>query len=369
MYRRSVHGKKGDEEKPQLFLEKTPSPDSEREFDEIVPDFMHRDFYRSQEELEVVPPEGAMKLKRTKIPFAVPAPPATPATPVTPVDPPAPEPLRTPPTPPPPPPLEPLRSSEDTVTPVPSKSSDEPPSQGDASGGTPSDATAAPKKSGSPAWFNFPLLLCFLIVVGIFWWREQTRPPVSESDTLPVPRVVQVQEESTVVSDEPADSIYPGMDPTVSEIGPVGPEPLESELDRQENGSDEAVASEEDSSDDESMSASERAAVLDRVNGEVPLPPAPQEEVPLPPAEPEWTEQPSLFPAEARSAPPAEARPAPPPVPSQPVVSEAPVSAPVTRPVETAPLPPVEVAVPARPVAEPVPAGPSGVYQIDEPNF
>lgn len=171
------------ERRPGLFLERPPStsPQSD-EVDEMVPEFMQRGFYRSQEgELEAVEvePSGIMRAVRPTegsfraTPLRASQKPLTP-----PLD--AFEPVRSEP-----------RREEGKVDSEPRVAAVE----SDPPQGVQEPVPQAPPPTRWPrpvetAGLNLPLLLCLFFVVGLFLWREQTRPVAVEQPEFPIPRRV-----------------------------------------------------------------------------------------------------------------------------------------------------------------------------------
>lgn len=396
-----------DKERPEerstgLYLERTPSSGSEREIDEVVPEFMHRAFYRSTEdEFQAVEPAQLLRSKR-KTKFVERKREAEPAPAVRDEAPEpvrgAPEPLRSPEPPRAPEPLSPLRSSsndsddgysEETVA-VPLRTMPQPP-QGPppANGAWP---PPAPKSTG----INYPIVIALLAVIGLFIWREQTRPPIPPQQSLPIPENVQVTERDK--PEQPAalgeQSPYPEMSPEVAAPGEeVLPgtetvetaEAAESETSDPERATTLAEDAEDDTTTYPSREASaQRAAIMERMSdGTVsnmerasrePAQPAadtslfPQtEQASKPPAQP-WTvpesavKKPpetakatestgsgseSLFPVDAKSAV------------QKPVTQTA---QPVATKPQPAPKPPVKVNPPAQPAQ-------GDPYEIAEPTF
>lgn len=196
------------ERQPGLFLERTPStsPHSD-DVDEMVPEFMQRGFYRSQEgELEAVEiePSGVMRAVRSHegVFRAAPLrgshkPPAARSSDE----------------------YEPVRSEPRHVA--------EPETQepmGDAvvvdTAPSKEPVSQAPRSTGWPrpvetTGLNLPLLLCLFFVVGLFLWREQTRPVVAEQQELPIPRRVReaagTTDSRTELTDQPQSVTTPSI--------------------------------------------------------------------------------------------------------------------------------------------------------------
>jgi hypothetical protein len=205
---------KADDSATGLYLERTPDTGSQREIDEVVPEFMHRAFYRSTEdEYQTVDSDLTSRLsrkseERAKMVESSP-PPATPP----------PKPLRSP-----EPsverePLEPLRqldsadsdpevSREDTVA-VPLRTKTQPPQSPPPT----QPATSAARQPG----VNFSIIAALLFVVGLFIWREQTRPNIPPEQPLPIPQNSQVvQQENPEPPALGEESPYPEMSPRVA---------------------------------------------------------------------------------------------------------------------------------------------------------
>lgn len=379
-----------------LYLERTPSAGSERDIDEVVPEFMHRAFYRSTEdEYQTVEPAQLLRSKRrTKFVERKPEASSGPveseaAEPVSG----APAPLRSPEPARPHEPLSPLRSSssetvehsEDTVA-VPLRTLPQPPqSPPPASASWPSPA---PKSPG----INYPIVICLLAVIGLFIWREQTRPPIPAQEPLPIPERVRVTEREP---QPPAalgeESPYPEMSPEVAAPAEnsetvVTAEAQESDPAEPERAATLAEEGEEESTTYPSREASaQRAAILERMSdGTV----SNMERASREPAQP--AQDTSLFPStEQASKPPAQPWTVPEsPAKKPPETAKAndsgdagseslfPVDAKsaVQKPVTTQPAQPVATKPPAAqkpPVKTTPPAQPNQgePYQIAEPTF
>ena len=154
-----------DESVTGLTLEKRFGEDgpNDEEFEEMVPDFMHRDFYRSNEDgLDVVEPSGLVKAIKPKekeplVSLRSSHPNQQPVSP-------SPPQVKTP-----------LRTLPATV-PVVVPEKDPPSFEGEPIREKRSAAFPAPAKTSQ---WNFPLIICLLLLVGLFLWREQTRPELS----------------------------------------------------------------------------------------------------------------------------------------------------------------------------------------------
>lgn len=190
------------ERQPGLYLERTPGvPPGADEVDEMVPEFMQRGFYRSQEgEFDAVEtePSGTMRAVRSGEGVFRAAPlrggsklPPTERShenlePVrSDLQGPALEPL----------PPRPVLNEETVAVRL-----DEEPEPSVVPASAP---RRSPKATGWPrpvetTGLNLPLLVCLFFVVGLFMWREQTRPVTVEQSELPVPRRVRAVEGVTV---------------------------------------------------------------------------------------------------------------------------------------------------------------------------
>lgn len=378
---------------PGLYLERTPSSGSEREIDEVVPEFMHRAFYRStDDEYQAVEPAQLLRSKRrTKFVERTPEPAPAPveseaAEPVAG----APAPLRSPEPPRAQEPLSPLRSpageseeyNEDTVA-VPLRTLPQPPqSPPPANGSWP---PPAPKSTG----INYPIVICLLAVIGLFIWREQTRPPIPAQEPLPVPTVQVTERQPEPAAALGEESPYPEMSPEVAAPTEetetvVTAETQEGELVDPERATTLAEEKEEESTTYPSREASaQRAAILERMSDgtvsnmerasrepaqpaqDTSLFPATEQAASKPPAQP-WTvpESPTKKPPETAKA--AESG-SPPSESLFPVEAKTAVQKPVTtQPVATKPPAAQKPPVKANPPAQPVQGEP---YQIAEPTF
>lgn len=252
--------------KPRLYLERTPSaakPYAEEEFDEMIPEFMHRDFYRSTEgDVEAVQVAGRLRSSRSRLKS------------------PAPE------------PIEPLRAPErrpprrsDPLTPLRGRNSAEHSGQADLDdtigvddrtmgvGPISGRRYPAPPEPVRKSSINFPLVVCLLLLVGLFLWREQTRPRMAEQQDLPLPREVKVVKEIPKSTDLEATSPYPGMEPQESAEKPaVNSEDAALEQEFATNPparpEREPAESTETSTNPQSTeeAAAQRAAILERVS-------------------------------------------------------------------------------------------------------
>lgn len=183
----------------------------------MVPEFMHRDFYRSQEgELEAVEPSGRLKAIRSR---RQPAPP---------------KPVKTT------QPMEPLRSGSVPTSQELSRSAEDEsrtPLQPIREPSPQTDTVVIPREPESKSNLNFPLVVCLLFIVGLFLWREQTRPQLSPEQELPIPKSVPITKEVNDSDVLGADSPYPEMSPGVA-VKVDGPEEVRSEDELELNRSD-----------------------------------------------------------------------------------------------------------------------------------
>jgi hypothetical protein len=211
---------------------------------------MHRDFYRSQEgEFEAIEPSGRLKAVRGR------------PKPEAPEGPPprlrqAQKPAKSA------EPLTPLRSS--------SEGDFEPSDRVELE---PSDTVVIPR-TVKPN-LNIPLVACLLFVVGVFLWREQTRPRLTEQSELPIPKVVTVVEEEAPNSVLREEGPYPEMSPSVTMPNnpATSPEPVETtaaesmDPDALPADVEPAMSEEEPHAPLPAAEASEqRAAILERMN-------------------------------------------------------------------------------------------------------
>ncbi|MFA7483165.1 MAG: hypothetical protein WC314_21855 [Vulcanimicrobiota bacterium] len=345
-----------------LYLERTPSAGSQREFDEVVPEFMHRAFYRStDDEFQAVEPSEVLRSKRrVKFVERSQRPPIDPEPEVV-VEaevPRTPNPLRSPEPPRPQEPLSPLRQSAPEAEAVESPALrvlPEPPQ-------TPPPAGSWPPTPARKTGLNYPLLICLLALVSLFVWREQTRPEFPSEQPLPLPRAIPVSEQPKPDAPELSEeSPYPEMSPEVAAPNPE--EPIETAIEDPADPVDPeraATLAEETAEESPSVSAREasaqRAAIMERMSdGTV--------------SNSERTSRPaqetSLFPVTEAPAPIPPARPQPPTAQTQ---------APVETAVESnfpseAPPPAVSQKPPVVPVQAPAPPVQGEPYQIAEPSF
>lgn len=277
---RDQHKAPGSQERqPGLFLERDPgTPAVSEELDEIVPDFMHRDFYRSQEGdvdiVEPVEPSGVLRAVRSESGGFRASSLRGPAR----SGEPDPEPQAQTEE-----PLKPIRGSSFVETepePVP----DETVVVRTAPTATPS-ALPRPVETGG---INLPLLLCLFFVVGLFMWREQTRPvaPAPESN-MPVPRRFRVEERPRVTEPERAMSEaqpqpvttpngevgQPAEQQGDGSVAKVAPEPADAQQGGQELFPPDDQASQAEAVPDttahsgrDADSAAQRAAILERMS-------------------------------------------------------------------------------------------------------
>lgn len=301
--------------KPLLRLEREPSQRvlPREEFDEMVPEFMHRGFFRS-EEGPALEPSGqlgsnrpdwesdTLEYSRDKIVKETAKEPLVslraPASAQRQTDELPPEPPRTEPE-----PeevereLKPLVSSRPRAESVQPKSNLSPESpkaepqplrtptppvrepEPEPSGGGPPEPPSEKETSSSKV--SGPLVLLLLVVVALFVWRERTRPgQVAQEQPLPVPTVkvveVPVVQQPTA---PPEESPYPAMSPIATVVDSKSPQGESEAEDLEPSASPET----EDGTADEM--AAQRAAILNGVpdpddTGEAPQETAPPEEVP-----------------------------------------------------------------------------------------
>ena len=354
------------ERKPQLYLDRTPSAAkrySEEEFDEMIPEFMHRDFYRSTEgEVEAVQAAGRLKSSPLR---------SRSREGLEPVRDPAPRPKSSQ------PPLSPLRQSpsdeadylDDSF-----EAEDEVRGAGPAlrtprneRGGEPT-GWPPPPRSSSSSNVNIALAVCLMLIVGIFLWREQTRPSVPQQTNLPLPEKVEVVKVEPDNSELEATSPYPQMTPPVvaPNEGEIQVEPPPVEPDAMAEGGTQTETAPDTTTYPENTdnAASQRAAILERMSeGTVSRSDRETriESAAPPPADP------SLFPEQpvATERPKPQERP-----PTQ--ANESPDES--LFPSETVEQPPVAEVPPAavkkpKPVKKPVKSNPGERYQIAEPEL
>lgn len=422
-----------------LRLVREPSVDGRPpdDLEEMVPAFMHRDFFRTEEDgVDAAPttpagpaspttsnssrPAGSVYLEppnteefeaeppqstRPSVPTAVIPPSAAPSRS-------APSALKTPPVSnrPVPPPLD-ISTAAQTEEPLPPLRSQEIPPPPEPPKQAPRRAAAPPTDSAVPATpqsspasaYSLPLLAALAMVLGVFVWRESTRPVTVTQQTLAVPHTATVADPTGAPSAAAPGfqpkylSVGPGVPPTLAPSGSPTPAATEEVAGNQE-GDDpaslfpgtEPAAAEESATDD--ADADERADMLSRVAASS----AAAEANPEPQAQqaPVRVKSPSgasnagaLFPTDAAPEPVA-SKPAPKPKPAPKVTAAKPAQKVVNRP-SAAELFPIDEEVPVRrpaatavaqpaeqpPVpalsSEPVaPSRPAGdPYQIDEPNL
>jgi hypothetical protein len=384
----------------ELHLERAPRTGSQREFDEVVPEFMHRAFYRSTEDEYQAVEAGGLKpcltrktddLEADKVdePTVKVADPPRPAPPVS------------------APPPEPLRTSESSVEReplAPLRRSGSLDSEPEAPRETMKDTVAVPlrtmpqtppppPKDGSPpagskqSGINFPVVAALLFVIGLFIWREQTRPPIPAEQPLPVVQTQAVEQETTEPPALGEESPYPEMSPRVT--APVVTEqpqvePVETATaEDSERAATLAEEAPEDTTTYPSREASaQRAAIMERMSdGTVTNMERTSREAPAPP--PEDT---SLFPLEEPVSQPVEVAPAQPETAetieatTEDVISDSlfptetgDETAPVAQPDRTQPVvtsePPVEPPQPPVNVSPPPQPGQGEPYEIAEPTF
>lgn len=274
-YRRSRDGHRLDnpanlktDKKPELYLEKVPSAElNAREFEEMVPEFMHRDFYRSQEgDLDAVEPSGDFRSLSKKRSVPKPKKDNVPL-----------EPLRTDP--------EPERDQEPSLdetvaVPLEPVRAQAPPQPRDEEV-TPTRSKLEPVQSTA---LNLPLLACLLLVVALFVWREQTRPGTTRTAQLPLPAPAvqpqaqpqpqpdaRLQQESPypAMSDdetEPLVESEPEPEVTVEEPGSVVPTPISEPVVSEEPATPPVQSPARAESLEVRERAAQRAAILERVS-------------------------------------------------------------------------------------------------------
>lgn len=270
-YRRS---RDSQERETRLFLERNPDSANQREFDEIVPEFMHRAFYRSSEdELGAVEPSGRLKALRTSREF---------------------RPTETSPAPPPVPsqPLAPLRSQPgSTLTPPDNEFGSGQPEEGDywsppplrqqkGPAAPPPPSPPAAPRSESASGLNIPLVACLLFIVGLFLWREQTRPEIPVSGPIPIPTTIpvaasQMATPAGLQSPQPSASPMaveptPGPASEMSELPIPASSPVVAEESEERPIPQGSPVPEDDYSDGQTFptqdTRAQRAAILERVS-------------------------------------------------------------------------------------------------------
>lgn len=355
-----------DDGSPRLFLKKAPQggPTSHDDFDEMVPEFMHRDFYRSREdEFPAIDPN--FQRRSQEVQKAVPLTPLR-GKPQEDVKPAASAPVE---------PLAPLRSSpkepeSETVS-----------LEAEERAASPAPAEQAtfprPVKTSN---LNLPLVACLFFIVGLFLWREQTRPEIKETVELPVPKVVRVSEQTFEAAALEGESPYPDMAPVQaptkpdslpleSEDPPSSPnevepaEPQVSQEQPEELTSEEGPTTTYPAAD----ASAQRAAILQRMNEGNISRNERERRLEDSGANTEPAADTSLFPEETSSEadPPAEAE--------SPVGTPADASAAMTPddslfPTESEPVESVPPSVPPAPPAEPTDTQ-GEPYQIAEPDL
>lgn len=366
------------------------------DLEEMVPAFMHRDFFRSEE--DAVEPVVANRLRAPRKPStesyveppnteeSVQAPtPRSPYAPPVASEPPSPEAPR------PEEPLPPLRSSE--VPPAPER-------RGAAGPGvSPAEATTYPPTVMDPGSqpgaqkspYSMPLLAALALVLGVFVWREQTRPTVAAQEPLAVPKTAQVIPSATPAPEPTPAGV--GFRPTYVAVGPPVPndgleEPAGASPTPGAPADPAALMPEGDEAsapgpNGEEPEADERAAILERMSqssgaSEAPagepgeLFPTEGDDEPAPPKSPvrEAGTKSEPQPKSAAAAPAPKAEPKPVPVSATaadlfPIDEEVPI-----RPARGGPpAAAAPAAAPAEPVAAPAGGPPADGYRIDEPNL
>lgn len=393
-----------------LRLERHPlAPgNSGADLEEMVPAFMHRDFFRSEEDaIEPIAPNSRLRAPRK--PAAVETYQEPPNTEESDVPPPSPRSPYAPPRAGAPdvvPPRQPHGAASVSVPPL--KTVEEPLSRLRSGDTAPAPELRTPPKPEQPVAetypptvvepgsqpgaskspYSMPLLVAIALVMGVFVWREQTRPTVVAQEPLAVPKTVQATPSASPMPEPTPAGV--GFRPTYVAVGPPVPEgeaqPAGASPSPAPSGDpgslmpgqegEEASAPAGDDGE-----ADERAAILERMShasGSSSASSAPAGE----PGE--------LFPTEEQDAPPApkapvreagsKAEPAPK---AAPVAKAEPKAVPVSA--TSADLFPIDEEVPVKPgkggppattaaPAQQPPSAPAGSpppdgYQIDEPNL
>jgi hypothetical protein len=394
-----------------LRLERHPlAPgNSGADLEEMVPAFMHRDFFRSEEDaVEGVTPSSRLRTARKEAP----APQSYMEPPNTEEASPRPAPVRpsvplaTEPSPYAPPaqaeepkaeqpkpsaqteqPLPPLRASVAPAGPAPDLRS-RPASETPASATYPPTVVAAqPEHASSRSPYSIPMLVALALVMGIFVWREQTRPLVAVQEPLSVPKTVQSPAAPVPVAEPTA--VGTAFRPTYLAVGPpipqnrqAAPTPASSEqqdaslFPGQEGQQGQEAATTEALSEEE---VADRAAILERmsqVSAEGESSPPEGEPGELFPTTDEAAApvrvKASAPKSEAKAEPKAAPKAAPAPVSASaadlfPIDEEIPIKPGKAKAAAAAP-PPSEPAAVVQPPAQPVAPPPDG-YRIDEPSL
>lgn len=372
------------------------------DLEEMVPAFMHRDFFRSEEEAdEAVVSDRLRAPRRPVAPPIYQEPPNTeegvaPPAPRSPYAPPmSAEPPLAAPTPEAPTaeePLSPLRSAEAPPAPEPRSAPRPAPIPAETTyPPTVVNPGSQPGESKSP--YSMPLLVALALVVGIFVWREQTRPTVAAQEPLAVPKTAQVSPTAAPLPEPTPAGV--GFRPTFVAVGPPVPKDGTEEQagavpTPSASGEPGAVApggEEASMPDGEEAEADERAAILNRVSqagessgaSEAPagepgeLFPSEGNEDPAPPKSPVREAGSKGEPQPKAAAPAAKVEPKPVPVSATaadlfPIDEEVPI-----KPAKGGP-PPAAAPAAVSPPEQPVPAAGAGAppaegYRIDEPNL
>ncbi len=354
--------------KPQLRLTREPAGASlpREDLDEVVPEFMQRGFFRSEEmpaveaplkagkprpdwesdTSEVVVPKPLKQARSPLVPLRGSAPAQVPDPPKT-----EPEPEE----------LAPLRQTRTAPTPEPTP----PPVASRPVSSQPEEKPEPPPSlppREEPARVSGSLVFALLLLVGVLIWREQTRPPVPTQEPLPVPRTVNVVEEKPPVEPVPTAptevSPYPGMETgSDSQTNPGEPE-----------NNQESVAESQPESDTEPVEPDRRSAILEGVAETTDVDPQGEVSPPLERAEPT---EPVRTDVATSAPPPAESPMIPEPWrTSGPGEEKSPSEATVAEKPPTAEKPPV-VEPPKPPVAPPpkLPTVEGDPYKIAEPSL
>ena len=307
--------------------------------------------------------------------------------------------------------LPPLRSSD--PVPPPALSSAPPPLRREEVSQAPPPRSAAPVEASTPSSgtknssrYSVPLVGALLLVVGLFVWREQTRPVYPEQEALTVPRAVTVADPQGEA--DPSDRPSPSFRPSQVGVGPPAPAPtmtpasaldLPDTLGETEGLPESApgVGDREETVEDDF--SAQRAAVLERMSSQPAssdVLEAPSSGAPANSGSSSANSDPGgLFPRTTPPAKPAPVRAAPPTAPSTaavvppsaPKVAPAiqnnpadlfPIDEELPKPVRQAP-PATTAQKPQQPqqVKAPAPVAPAAVspgqgddpYQIDEPKL
>lgn len=290
-------------------------------------------------------------------------------------------------------PLAPLRSGE--VPPTPSGSASPPSPSPDpaerpsaASSENSSSLVTPPGGFGSP--YSVPILVALVLVLGVFLWREQTRPELVVQEPLPVPRSVTTPTPGPPAPPEPTPA-PPGFRPTYLAVGPAVPTDQLSPAPGEEvEGEDGVFPGESDGvasgMGEDEAEAAERTAILERMSQASEAAPAgapgelfPMQEEPPAPVRPRGSDKPAAPAPKADVKAKSEPKPAPAAASALdlfPIDEELPLTQTRPKAPAAAPAAPVQpVAQPAAPpaaaaVPPPVPpVSPLDGYRIDEPSL